>query len=69
LPLSCSRQSYAAAVAWKRTQLRDRQRRFTRVTDKMVMRAIKEDVAWLAAHPTHKSVAASRQTKKDKPHG
>jgi hypothetical protein len=33
------------------------------------MRAIKEDVAWLAAHPTRKSVAASRQTKKDKPHG
>jgi hypothetical protein len=69
LPLSRSRQPYVAAVTWKRTQLRDRQWRFTRVTDKMVMRAIKEDGAWLAAHPTRKSVAASRQTKKDKPHG
>jgi hypothetical protein len=28
-----------------------------------------QGVAWLAAHPTRKSVAASRQTKKDKPHG
>jgi hypothetical protein len=58
-----------AAVTWKRSQLRDRQWRYTNVTDEMVMRAIREDVAWLAAHPTRKSVATSRQAKKDKPHG
>jgi hypothetical protein len=57
------------AVNWKRTQLRGGQHRYTTVKPERLQRAIDADVEWLKAHPSRKSIAAARQSKKDKPHG
>jgi hypothetical protein len=51
-------------VQWKRIQLRAGQHKFTDVPESKLQRAIDADVAWLAAHPSRKSIAASRQAKK-----
>ena len=53
-----------AAVLWKRTQLRAGQHRYTDVRPERLERAIEADVEWLKAHPSRKSIAASRQAKK-----
>jgi hypothetical protein len=42
----------AGAVAWKRAQLRAENYRYTDVKPERIERAIAEDVAFLAAHPT-----------------
>jgi hypothetical protein len=52
-----------AAVAWKRTQLRGGQYRYTDVKPERLQCAIDADVEWLEAHPSKKSIAASRQAK------
>jgi hypothetical protein len=49
-------------VEWKRTQLRGGQHKFTDIPEKKLQAAIDADVAWLKAHPTRKSIAASRQS-------
>jgi hypothetical protein len=54
-----------AAVNWKRIQLRGGQYRYVGVKPERLQRAIDADVEWLAAHPSRKSIAASRQAKKD----
>lgn len=54
----------AAAVLWKRTQLGAGQHRYTDVKLERLQRAIDADVEWLKAHPSRKSIAASRQVKK-----
>lgn len=51
-----------AAVTWKRTALRSGEHKYTDVTTERIARAIADDVAFLAAHPTRKSIAASRQS-------
>jgi hypothetical protein len=38
--------------------------RYTGVKPERLQRAIEADVEWLEAHPTRKSIAASRQGKK-----
>jgi hypothetical protein len=53
-----------AAVAWKRAQLRAEQYRYTDVKPERLQCAIDADVEWLKAHPSKKSIAASRQAKK-----
>ena len=50
-----------AGVAWKRAQLRSEQFKCLVVKPEQIERAIEDDVRWLEAHPTKKSVAASRQ--------
>jgi hypothetical protein len=52
----------AAAVTWKRTALRSGQHKYTDVTTERIERAIADDVAFLAAHPTRKSIAVSRRS-------
>ncbi len=52
-----------AAITWKRTALRGGQHEYTDVTTERIERAIADDVAFLAAHPTRKSIAALRQSK------
>jgi hypothetical protein len=53
------------AVNWKKAQLRAGQHRYVGVKDAKLQRAIDGDVEWLNAHPTRKSIAATRQAKKD----
>jgi hypothetical protein len=43
---------YARAVVWKRAALKGRQHCHTDVKTERIERAIADDVAWLAAHPT-----------------
>jgi hypothetical protein len=57
------------AVTWKRAQLRGGQHRHVGVKDETLQRAIEKDEEWLKSHPSRKSIAASRQSKKGKPHG
>jgi hypothetical protein len=52
------------AVAWKRAQLRAKNYRYTDVKPERIERAIADDVAFLEAHPTRRSIAASRQSSK-----
>jgi hypothetical protein len=52
------------AVAWKRAQLRAESHRYTDVKPERIERAIADDVAFLEAHPTRRSIAASRQSSK-----
>jgi hypothetical protein len=52
------------AVTWKRAQLRAENYRYSDVKPERIERAIADDVAFLAAHPTRRSVAASRQSSK-----
>jgi hypothetical protein len=52
----------AAAVAWKRAQLRANNA-YTGVKSERIERAIAEDVAFLAAHPTKKSKPMSTEAK------
>jgi hypothetical protein len=54
-----------AAVAWKRAQMRAETYRYSDVKPERLQRAIDTDVEWLEAHPSKKSIAASRQGKKD----
>jgi hypothetical protein len=49
------------AVNWKRAQMRAGNHRYTDAKPERLQRAIDADVEWLEAHPTRKSVAASRQ--------
>jgi hypothetical protein len=51
------------AITWKRSQLRDRQWHHIGIKDDPILKAITNDEAWLAAHPSRKSPAASRQGK------
>jgi hypothetical protein len=53
-----------AAVAWKRAQLRAENYRYSGVKPERLQCAIDADVEWLEAHPSKKSIAASRQAKK-----
>jgi hypothetical protein len=53
------------AVTWKKAQLRAGQHRHVGVKDETLQRAIDADVEWLEAHPSRKSIAASRQAEKD----
>ena len=53
-----------AGVNWKRAQLQAENYRYTDVKPERLQRAIEADVEWLEAHPTRKSIAASRQGKK-----
>ena len=55
-----------AGVNWKRSQLRAVQYRYCaeKVKSERLQHAIEADIEWLEAHPTRKSVAASRQGKK-----
>jgi hypothetical protein len=53
-----------AAIAWKRAQLRAEEYRYTDVKPERLQHAIDADVEWLEAHPSKKSIAASRQAKK-----
>jgi hypothetical protein len=50
-----------AAVNWKRAQLRAENYVYTDAKPERLQRAIDADVEWLEAHPSRKSVAASRQ--------
>jgi hypothetical protein len=54
-----------AAVAWKRAQMRAENYRYANVKPTRLQLAIDADVEWLEAHPSRKSIAASRQAKKD----
>ena len=56
----------SAGVNWKRSQLRAGQYRYfaEKVKSERLQHAIEADIEWLEAHPTRKSVAASRQGKK-----
>jgi hypothetical protein len=51
------------AVTWKRTQLAGEQYAHVGVKRERIERAIADDVAFLEAHPTRRSIAASRQFK------
>ena len=53
-----------AAITWKRGKPRDAQYTYAGLTEERVQRAIDADDAWLKAHPTRKSLAASRQSSK-----
>jgi hypothetical protein len=53
-----------AAIAWKRAQLRAENYRYSGVKPERLQSAIDADVEWLEAHPTRKSIAASRQSTK-----
>jgi hypothetical protein len=50
------------AVAWKRAQLRAENYCYSGVKPERIERAIADDVAFLEAHPTRRSIAASRQS-------
>jgi len=52
------------AVAWKRAKLAGRKFAHLPTTAERIERAIDADVEWLEAHPSRKSIAASRQAKK-----
>lgn len=54
------------AVNWKRAQLRAWNHEHSDVNPERIERAIAEDVEWLAAHPSRKSIAAACQAKKGK---
>jgi hypothetical protein len=54
------------AVNWKRAQLRAWNHEHSDVKPERIERAIAEDVEWLAAHPSRKSIAAACQAKKGK---
>jgi hypothetical protein len=56
----------AAAVAWKRAQLRAENYRYSGVKPERLQSAIDADVEWLEAHPSRRSIAASRQSSKPK---
>jgi hypothetical protein len=51
----------AGSVAWKRAKLLAGDFVYTDVKPERLQRAIDDDVAWLAAHPTRKSIAATKQ--------
>jgi hypothetical protein len=51
-------------VNWKRAQLRSGEHAYTKVKPERLQQAIDADVEWLAAHPSRKSIAATRQAKK-----
>jgi hypothetical protein len=51
------------AVTWKRTQLADEQYKHVGVKRERIEYAIAADAEWLAAHPTKRSVAATRKPK------
>jgi len=55
-----------AGVNWKRAQLQAGQYCYAaeKVKPERLQRAIEAAVEWLEAHPTRKSIAASRQGKK-----
>jgi hypothetical protein len=55
------------AVAWKRAQLRAENYRYSDVKPERIERAIADDVAFLEAHPTRRSIAASRQSSGPEP--
>jgi hypothetical protein len=50
------------AVTWKRTQLAAKQYANVGVRRERIELAIAADAEWLAAHPTRRSIAASRQS-------
>jgi hypothetical protein len=50
------------AVTWKRTQLAGEQYVHVGVKRERIKLAIAADAEWLAAHPTRRSIAASRQS-------
>ena len=52
-----------AGVNWKRAQHRAAEYRYAaeKVNLERLQRAIEADVEWLEAHPTRKSIAASRK--------
>jgi hypothetical protein len=52
------------AVTWKRAQLRAENYRYSDVKPERIERAIADDVAFLEAHPTRRSIVASRQSSK-----
>jgi hypothetical protein len=54
----------AGAVAWKWAQVRAENYRCTDVKPERIERAIADDVAFLEAHPTRRSIAALRQSSK-----
>jgi hypothetical protein len=51
-----------SAVTWKRTQLAGEQYVQVGVKRERIEQAIAADAEWLAAHPTRRSIAASRQS-------
>jgi hypothetical protein len=55
------------AVTWKKAALQGGQHRHTDVKPERLERAIADDVAFLDAHPTRRSIAASRQSSKPEP--
>jgi hypothetical protein len=50
------------AVTWKRAKLEGRDFSYIGIEQDRVERAIADDVAFLEAHPTRRSIAASRQS-------
>jgi hypothetical protein len=48
-------------VTWKRTQLADEQYKHVGVKRERIEYAITADAEWLAAHPTKRSIAATRK--------
>lgn len=56
----------AEDITWKRGQVRDRQWRWSTVTDMQVELALAADIACLEQHPTKKSLLATAQTKSRK---
>ena len=56
-----------SAVIWKRTQLAGEQYAYVGVKRERIERAIADDVAFLEAHPTRRSIAGSRQSSKPEP--
>jgi hypothetical protein len=51
------------AVTWKRARLADEQYKHVGVTRERIEYAIAADAEWLAAHPTKRSIAATRKPK------
>ena len=50
-----------AAVNWKKAKFATGQHEYTDTNPERIERAIAADVEWLSAHPSRKSLAASRQ--------
>jgi hypothetical protein len=55
------------AVTWKRTQLAAERYTYVGVKRERIEYAIAADAEWLAAHPTKRSIAASRQSAEPEP--